>query len=82
MSRDELPAEGHHEGVRDLVARIAERHWDAVRRHDEDELTQAAGEAASDLGADIAHPGAGHGPAGHDVEAGLGREKEPPAPRP
>ncbi|MFJ4847107.1 MULTISPECIES: hypothetical protein [unclassified Streptomyces] len=82
MSHDERPADGHHEGVRGLVARIAEHHWEAVRKHEEDELTETVDEAAFDLGADIAHPGAGHGPVGYDVETDLGREKEPPELRP
>lgn len=82
MSPDELPADGHHEGVRGLVARIAEHHWQAVRRHEEEEVTEAVDQAAFDLGADIAHPGAGHGQVGHDVETGLGRDKEPPQLRP
>jgi hypothetical protein len=79
MSEADSPGD-HHHGVRDLVQRMNEHHRDAVRRREEEELERAAEGAGFDLAADVAHPTAGHGAVGYDVETDLGLDNEPPEP--
>ena len=80
MSEADVPdaRESHNPGVRGLVERLSEHHRDAVRRRGEQELARDVEDAAFDLGADTAHPVAGHSAAGFDVEADVGRDNEPP----
>ncbi|MEU3183894.1 hypothetical protein ABZ707_06725 [Streptomyces sp. NPDC006923] len=81
MSDVEQPSERHHGYVREVVERISEHHHRAVRRREDEELAEAVGEAAFDMGADIGHPTVRHMAVGYDVDADLGIEKEPPEPR-
>ncbi|MEV6113339.1 hypothetical protein AB0L59_12670 [Streptomyces sp. NPDC052109] len=69
---------GHGAGLRRIAARWARHHREAVARREEEELDRDADNAKFDLGADIAHPTSGHSPAGFDVEADIGQDKEPP----
>ncbi|WP_405984197.1 hypothetical protein [Streptomyces sp. NBC_00872] len=79
MSESERPH--HHHGIHGIVERLTEHHEQAARRREEEVLAEAAETAAFDLGADIAHPMAGHQPVGYDVEADLGIDEEPSRPR-
>ncbi|WP_405876610.1 hypothetical protein OG762_46350 [Streptomyces sp. NBC_01136] len=78
MSDVEQPSSRHHGYVREIVEKISEHHDRAVRQREEEELAEAAGEAAFDLGADIGLPAVPHRAVGYDVDADLGIDKEPP----
>jgi hypothetical protein len=67
-----------HRFVHGIAERLAEHHEKALRRKEEEALTEAVENAAFDLGADISRPTAGHAVVGYDVEADLGTDKEPP----
>ncbi|NUS82011.1 MAG: hypothetical protein HOY75_04465 [Streptomyces sp.] len=53
---------------------MTEHHRRAQAERAESALEDAVGEAAFDLGADIAHPTAGRAESGYDVDADLGVE--------
>jgi len=63
-----------HPHIRNLVERMTEHHRRAQAEREESSLEDAIGEAAFDLAADIAHPTAGRGEAGYDLDTDLGIE--------
>jgi hypothetical protein len=78
MSDVEEPSGRHHRYVREVVERISEHHDRAVQQREEEDLSEAVGEAVFDMGADISHPMVRHAALGYDVDADLGMDKEPP----
>ncbi|WP_328629962.1 hypothetical protein OHA88_11820 [Streptomyces sp. NBC_00353] len=77
MSDAEQTNSRHHGHVRNIVERISEHHDHAARQREENEMAEAVGGAAFDLGADIGHPGVPHSAVGYNVDADLGTEEPP-----
>ncbi|MFJ8601867.1 hypothetical protein ACIREM_24755 [Streptomyces shenzhenensis] len=63
-----------HPHLRHLVERVTEHHRRVRSEHEESALENAIDGAAFDLAADIAHPTAGQGEPGYDVDTDLGVE--------
>jgi uncharacterized protein YjiS (DUF1127 family) len=78
MSKDESNSDPQHGHIRNLAERLARHHEQIESRREEEELADAIGTAAFDLGSDIGHPTPTEGPVGYDGDRDLGLEKEPP----
>ncbi|MFF4961042.1 hypothetical protein [Streptomyces sp. NPDC001222] len=78
MNTEQPPSGNGHPHIRHIMDRMSEHHRRAQSEREEAALEDAIDGAAFDLGADIAHPAAGHGESGYDVDTDLGVQPQEP----
>ncbi|MER7840702.1 hypothetical protein ABTY98_33605 [Streptomyces sp. NPDC096040] len=81
MTTGEPSEHDGHPHLRHLKEQLTEHHRQARAEHEDAELEEAIDTAAFDLGADIAHPAAGHTASGYDVDTDIGVDPHQPAGR-